>query len=104
MRSLTAFQAMLNRQPPNTYFHPEAGSSFPTNRYGFLLFCLHSTYEDLERNKESMQTLKDFLNAAKAWVKNLPLDVGKKLNFMSFIDIFFSVTPILLATLILNIF
>ena len=72
---------MLNRQPPNTYFHPEAGSSFPTNRYGFLLFCLHSTYEDLERNKESMQTLKDFLNAAKAWVKNLPLDVGKKLKF-----------------------
>ena len=77
MTSQTAFQAMLKRQPPNAYFHPEAGSSFPTSRFGFLLYCLHSTYEDLEKNKESIQTLKDFLNAAKAWVQNLPFDAGK---------------------------
>jgi hypothetical protein len=81
MTSRTAFLAMLNRQPPNTYFHPEPHSSFPTTRYPFLIFCLHTTYEELERNQESKETLQDFLRIAKIWVKNLPFDAGKNSNF-----------------------
>lgn len=75
-RSQTVFQAMLQRQPPDAYFHPEAGSGFPTRRYQYLLFCLGKTYNELERNLESTETRDDFLKIAKTWIQDLPFESG----------------------------
>jgi hypothetical protein len=77
MDGQTPFQKMLKTAVPDAYYHPQVGSNFPTRRYTFLLFRLSQTYEIMEANNESEESLARFLNTCKSWIQGLEFEAGK---------------------------